>query len=287
MQNTLMRKPASLAGIVVMLLCCSERAQADQAADTYALAERILAQLSDTRYTHRGQAGAAAQPDIVQQQDGSYRVVTDCSGWVSYVLSRTAPQSMSAIREFAQQSKDRHKWPQAYVYQQFFAALGNGTAQGWQGVRDLRELRAGDVVSWCLNQHCMNAPPDSVQAADTGHVMIAAGPLQTLDAAALTQLQTLLQRKQSSLPLATAVVMQMPVIDASTLPHYADSSRSTAAGTSGLGRGNIYVALDEAGQALGVQFPGGAFRYTYRGPDGRQHTLHVNAARPFANTPGQ
>jgi hypothetical protein len=47
---------------------------------------------------------------------------------------------MSAIREFAQQLKDRQKWPQAYVYQQFFATLGNGTAQGWQGVRDLREL---------------------------------------------------------------------------------------------------------------------------------------------------
>ena len=60
--------------------------------------------------------------------------------------------------------------------------------------------------------------------------------------------------------------MQMPVIDASTLPHYADSRRSTATGTSGLGRGNIYVALDEAGQALGVQFPGGPFRYTFRGP---------------------
>ncbi|MBR7779897.1 hypothetical protein [Undibacterium rugosum] len=287
MQNTSMCKPASLAGMLVMLFCCTGQAQADQAANTYALAERILGQLSDTRYTHRGQTGAAAQPDIVQQQDGSYRVVTDCSGWVSYVLSRTAPQSMNAIREFAQQLKDRQKWPQAYVYQQFFATLGNGTAQGWQGVRDLRELRAGDVVSWCLHQHCVNAPPDSAQAADTGHVMIAAGPLQPLDADALVQLQTLLQRKQSSLPPATAVVMQMPVIDASTLPHYADSSRSKMTGTSGLGRGNIYVALDEAGQALGIQFPGAAFRYTYRGPDGRQHTLHVNAARPFANTLGQ
>lgn len=272
-------RPFHLAPLLALL--ATPAVYADAAGDTAALASQLADHVSETRYSHRGLADAPNQPNIQRNGDGDYRAYTDCSGFVTYVLAQTAPKSLAHIRHLAAEPDGRKKWPQAFVFQQYFESLGNRHGHGWKGITDLREVGAGDVVSWCLDQHCAGAEDDDAQAEDTGHIMIASGPAQTLDGHARSHLMETLDKRDAHLPPGTATVLALPVIDSSTLHHYNDPTRSKAAGQSGLGRGSIYVAIDTAGAPIGFEFPGGAFHYTRSKGGETVQTVHFGIGRPL------
>lgn len=242
-------------------------------------AQDLADHLADTQYQHKGLGG---QPDVSQGTDGRYRAYTDCSGFVTWALDRVAPAAMTPITDEMRRARERHKWPQAYVFQRYFAKLGSGHDQYWQGIIDLRQLAAGDVVSWCADQYCAGAQQDGAKADNTGHIMVVRAVPQLVQGDAYARLLETLDKKQSSLPPATKAVYSLPVVDSSATKHYDDATRGKTEGSSGVGTGSIYFAVDEQGAPIGMQFPGGAFRFTgSAGKDG-EHTVGFGMGRLLA-----
>lgn len=265
--------------LLFALLVSTSIAHASSSDTVIHTAQDIADHLADSQYQHKGVDG---QPDISQEEDGRYRAYTDCSGFVTWVLNRVAPAAMTPINDEMRRTRERHKWPQAYVFQRYFAKLGMGHDQYWQGITDLRQLVAGDVVSWCQDQYCAGAQEDGAHADNTGHIMLVKGAPQPITGEAYSRLLATLQKKQSSLPPATKAVYSLPVVDSSGTKHYDDPTRSKAEGTSGVGTGSIYFAVDEQGAPIGMQFPGGAFRFPGSAGQNGEHTVGFGMGRLVA-----
>lgn len=160
------------------------------------------------------------------QPDSNHHVRTDCSGWVSYALSQTNETAYSEISAL----EGNMQWPQAYHYYNYFSNLtSNDTSDSWDAYEDLANLKAGDVLVWCLADKCPNGQGS---AADTGHIMIViAKPLSLATPAstvtpiisaiheqnpATSNLHTISDLMDSDTNLQ---FWQIPVIDSSSVPH--------------------------------------------------------------------
>jgi len=266
--------------LLFVLLASASIAHASPPDAVIHAARDVADHLADSQYQHKGVGG---QPDISQTADGRYRAYTDCSGFVTWLLQRVAPAALAPINEEMGRARERHKWPQAYVFQRYFAKLGRGREQNWQGITDMRKLEAGDVVSWCQDQYCTGAQQDGAQADNTGHVMLVNSAPQPVEGEAYARLLDVLKKKQSALPPTTKAVYSLPVVDSSGTKHYDDPTRSKAEGISGVGTGSIYFAVDEQGAPIGMQFPGGAFRFTGAESQRGTHTVGFGMGRLIAN----
>lgn len=167
---------------------------------------RILENTQETQYRHK---------IYIDEAIGTYDV--DCSGFVSYILGRAAPNHLSLI-SFAPPETRRL----AHDYYNFFSSLPTETTNGWRRILVLKHVRPGDPIAWAL------APPNE----DTGHVfVVAADPVQISDD-----------------------TFSVPAYDASDILHYDDSRGSGKQFQTGVGSGTFHIQVDSAGAAVAFQF---------------------------------
>lgn len=257
----------------------STLAAASAADESILLARNVAAHVHENQYGHKG---ASDTPNIRELPNGTFDVHTDCSGFVTWVLGRTAPIAMSEVERYQNEMTTRRKkWPQAYVYQRWFASLPASGSNGWKPIQDWRTMQAGDVLVWCADKYCQDAGDDVAHTDNTGHIMFANGTPERVEGDALARLKRTLDDHDMGLPARTQAVLSIPLVDSSASKHYDDTTRSKAKGLSGVGTGRLYFALDRNGKPLGVQFPGGPFLCTdCIAKDGNREVINLSAARP-------
>jgi hypothetical protein len=168
---------------------------------------RILENTRHTSYQH----------DLfIDEAAGTYDV--DCSGLVSYILSRVAPAHLNLIPFGISESRRL-----AGDFYTFFSLLPNETTDGWRQILYLRDARRGDLIAWAL------PPPNP----DSGHVFVVAAEPVAID----------------------DNTMAVMAYDASDIFHY-DDSRGTGPGQfrTGVGSGTFHLQVDSAGRPVAFQF---------------------------------
>jgi hypothetical protein len=166
-------------------------------------AVRILNSIQSTVYQHDTE---------IDEKAGVYRC--DCSGFVGYVLNRTAAKDNPTGP-----LGDKKKRPLAMDYEKFFekAPAKKGGDGRWQQITKLADARPGDVIAW---RHEVPKP------GNTGHVVI-------VDQRPVVEEDGL---------------VRVVVIDSTTKPQVDDTR---AKGTSGVGRGSMWFIVDADGHATG------------------------------------
>ena len=163
-------------------------------------AMRIVESTKLTEYRHNTD---------INEDKGSY--YCDCSGFVGYVLNRTAAKE-TGKGPFG----DGRKRPLAMDYEKGFAKAPTtaNSDGGWQQVARLADARPGDVIAW---RH------EKPKPGNTGHVVI-------VDKRPVVEEDGL---------------VRVEIIDSTTLP----SSDLKGKGKSGVGRRTMWFTIDKEGHA--------------------------------------
>lgn len=198
---------------------------------TYEKAIWVFNHATETHYLHEHE-DAAQQVAI----DGSEKctVDADCSGFVSYLLSQTAPKQYESVLAL-QPSRD---YPQAKSYARFFQSLSSDTPSGgWLGLKSYRALRRGDIIAWAK-------PPSPEQAGkrrgNTGHVMIASGPAGTPET--------------TNVDGQPVRFVPVAVIDCSSVNHFRPEvlpPQTSQDHRDGLGMGTVRLIVDDNDKVIG------------------------------------
>lgn len=154
---------------------------------------------------------------IIDPHAGTY--FTDCSGFVSYVLERIAPEHYGAIpREVA------HPYPRAFEFFDYFASRAAHASFGWRRVDRFFDVREGDLVAWREKR--------VREDHDSGHVFVVA---------------------QAPMPIGDGFWL-VGVYDSSDVPHFDDSRERSGEFRSGVGMGGILIHVDAEGLPIGFIF---------------------------------
>lgn len=215
---TFSRRDILKTGFLVGANCCMEQlAPADDGASVsgrvFHEAEHVLRNTRHTKYQHQ---------QFIDEATGTYDV--DCSGFVSYVLSRVAKSHLALI--------PKETWwpvPRAYKYYRYFAELPTDASNGWRKVERLGEARRGDIIAWEL-------PGEISKDHDTGHVFIVA----------------------ETPSLIGDGLMAVRAFDSAALAHY-DDTREDRNGVfhDGVGEGTFHLRVDTDGKPVEFQFGSG------------------------------
>jgi hypothetical protein len=108
--------------------------------------QKIAGSLKSSEYSHVTR---------VNEAEGSY--VFDCSGFVAWVLRRTAAGAHHSVV-----SRSRDKRPLARDYYWEIARARPSAARGWAKIGRIADAKPGDVVAWLK--------PPEVRSQNTGHV---------------------------------------------------------------------------------------------------------------------
>ena len=179
-------------------------------------AERIVKNTRHTKYQHK---------QFIDEATGTYDV--DCSGYVSYALSRVAKRHLALI--------PKESWwpvPRAYKYYRFFAGLPTDAHKDWRRIERVEDARRGDIIAWEL-------PGEIRKDHDTGHVFIVAETPSSVG----------------------DQLMAVRAYDSAALGHYDDTRKgSDGKFQDGVGEGTFHIRVDASGKPTAFQFgPGDRF----------------------------
>jgi hypothetical protein len=149
----------------------------------------------------------------VDEDRGDYAL--DCSGLVCRILRKVAPHQLASIA--IEESKSRQR---AWEFYEAFTKAATTDVPGWRAIPHLADAQPGDLLAR-RNKEIL--PTES-----SGHVMV-------IDSVPVEEQ-----------PGRFRVI----VIDSTTRPH-ADDTRP--AGTSGVGRGTIWIDTDEHGHPISIR----------------------------------
>jgi hypothetical protein len=92
----------------------------------------------------------------------------DCSGFVDYALSNTAPDALETLRTVGETKR-----PQARTYVELLSGIRpHATRDRWTPVPNVADLLPGDIVAWLA----IEKKQDYLGNVNTGHVMIVDAP---------------------------------------------------------------------------------------------------------------
>jgi len=114
-------------------------------------AQRLLSDVRETHYQHKTH---------VDRAGGVYDM--DCSGFVDYLLKRTAPQQFGQLP-----TEPSHVRPRAAMYFKLLHRLREQPLPGWKAIRQMGDAQRGDIIAWELQA-------STQEPGDTGHVVIVA-----------------------------------------------------------------------------------------------------------------
>jgi len=216
---------ATIPALSVCIYCATSSFASDAVADkVFNKAESLLGTVKDVHYEH---LHSAANDQVVGNVAHN-----DCSGFVSYLLSKYAPTQYSAI---SSEQPDK-SYPQAKIYAKFFNTLNSVQSgqSGWLKVDNLHELKRGDFVAWAKPIVPGQKPGNS------GHVAIVAEtPGEIAEA--------LVDEKQIRF-------IALKVIDSSSVDHFAPDILPPNAGQrhrDGLGEGFVRIIVDADNHPIG------------------------------------
>ncbi|PZM80820.1 MAG: hypothetical protein DKT66_16375 [Candidatus Melainabacteria bacterium] len=181
---------------------------------------------------HYGHRKVSVNNQVKRFSNGRCEADTDCSGFVSYLLS-DFPKQYDVIRKL---QPDR-TYPQAKTYVQFFTSLKPDTVTGgWLKVANTDELRRGDLIAWRKPQ-----PADGVKRkTNTGHIAIVIAKPGPVEA---TEINSKTYRYKS-----------INVIDSSSVKHFQPEilpPLSSMPHRDGIGKGMVRIILDDDNQPIG------------------------------------
>jgi len=177
----------------------------------------MLRSVRQTRYQHETQ---------INESRGQY--FADCSGFMAYVLERTAPEAWVRLEKMTQKYEPGVARPLAKHFVYYFDE-DMANIKGWHSVKQVEDLRPGDIIAWLT--------PDDSDSKNTGHVMfVASHPKPSKEHAREYEIR---------------------VIDSTRSGHGGGDPR-TPKGKNGLGTGviNLIEAKD-----------GSPYAYRWKGPD--------------------
>jgi len=126
----------------------------------YNQAEYIFEHTQSSHYEHLHEKAY----DLVKEAGDTYKITTDCSGFVSYIIESIAPKHYESVSQMSHRS-----YPHASTYAAFFQQLPNDAPlDGWLKISDYKNLQPGDIIAW----HTINEP--GTKSHNGGHVMIVA-----------------------------------------------------------------------------------------------------------------
>ncbi len=157
----------------------------------------------------------------------------DCSGFIVALLKQTSPGHLRQIAT-------RHKRPLAEDFYETFASDEGEVPRGWKQIERMRDVEPGDIIAWIKLE---KEPGDN-----TGHVL-------------------LVEEKPTADSLDQ---FRVRVLDSTAHGHGHDSRTE---GKSGIGRGTIWLDVDDDGQPIG-------FRWKSR--TGRLHEVPIAIGRAVA-----
>lgn len=161
---------------------------------------RIAETLRDSKYNHA---------TVVDEREGRYEF--DCSGFVTWVLRRTAPGAHAALLS---RSLKQRPLARDYYWEIAKAPAGEKTPRGVRRIPRVAEAEPGDIVAWLK--------PAQLRSPHTGHVGF------------------LLERPRPVPELEQAYVVR--IADASSYQHDEDDRLGT--GRTGFGSGVILLIAD-------------------------------------------
>lgn len=205
-------------------------------AQTISPSERIFQRadwvFNNAEQVHYGHRKVPAAQQVRSFSNGRCEADTDCSGFVSYLLSEF-PQQYEVIRSL----QPERKYPQAKIYMQFFNDLKTDRPTcGWLRVGRIDDLRRGDLLAWKRPQ-----PKEELKKKfNTGHVAVVIGKQGPIEE---TQIAGQNFRYQS-----------INVIDSSSVKHFQPEllpPLSSMSHRDGIGKGVVRIILDPSNRPIG------------------------------------
>jgi hypothetical protein len=223
------------------------------AGTAFSVADDVFTKAKVVSYKHL-QDEAANQVRIV---DDRLVAQTDCSGFISYVLSKSAPLHYKAVMEFARRQyvegqkqkglpveDGKPFYPDAKDYADFFATLdANTTKHGWVAVDSVWDLQQGDIIAWGKDGWNGNG--------NSGHIaMVIEPPVSQLVGAAVKE-----KKPDGSEAEITVNCVNIHVLDSSADYHFPTEdlppeARPAQKHRDGLGKGYVRLVLDSNGRPV-------------------------------------
>ncbi len=225
-------------------------------------------------YSHETAYGpdylAKPRVNLIPTEDFLALASTDCSGWVSFVMNTVSPlheavlQSQKRLPEYNQAYSDGFEleeaprpWARAFVLTNFFRSE-HVQVTGFERVERYEDLELVDLASYSMGRYTDPPDADLVKPKDTGHTFIIVGSATIVDPS------TPGYDGEGTLSRRADMVIAVPIIDASSTPHFDPDSRKNEQGefmlpptspfpkakAGGIGEGTAWFALDKKGRVL-------------------------------------
>jgi autotransporter-associated beta strand protein len=270
-------------------------------ADIYALTSTVSGVMNDRKaspppnntYSHETAYGpgqiAAPRVYLTPSEDFAALASTDCSGWVSFVLNTVSPlhqavlDSQRRLPEYNQAYEDGFEldeagrtWPRAFVLTNYFRSE-HAKRTGFDPVQRYDLVEVGDVAAYAMGRYTDPSDSTRQKPKDTGHAFIVAGAPYIVDP------ETPNYDGNGTLSRRAAKVVGVPVIDASSTPHFDPDSRKNDEGgfslptrppyqgakAGGIGVGTIWFVLDRKDRVVQRRI----------GPDTEYYDVIIGAGR--------
>lgn len=137
---------------------------------------QLYKSLSSGSVTITGEYDKTPSGPYIGITNGKYYSLTDCSGFVSYVMAQATADAYQEIQDNLPSSPPHRDYCPSAAQ---FATYDVTGSSYWEAVTDFSTIQAGDIIAWNEGD-VANCPGMSGgdKDGDTGHVMIAAGPAQ-------------------------------------------------------------------------------------------------------------
>ena len=256
------------------------------AAVSHALNDRDISPPPNNTYSHETAYSRrnAVAPYVRLEPTDRYSALfcTDCSGWVSFALATVSPLHHAVLQHERsrpeynrnyesgfQLRESERTWARAFVLTNFFRSQHDGR-HGFQTLVSHERLRPGDLMAYSLGRYTAPHNASLPRPPDTGHTFIIAGHAEPVDPS------TVDYHANGTLAVEAAYVLAVPVIDASSIPHFDLDVRKNARGrfslptrlppvrvrAGGIGLGTVWFALDHRDRIIQQRLgPKGTFRH--------------------------
>jgi hypothetical protein len=232
-------------------------------AKLFAKADQVFDDVTNNHYRHLHEK---ADEQVTFSDQSHCSVITDCSGFVSYLLDAIAPKQYETVSQRTQRSH-----PRARDYATFIMSLmPEKSEHGWMRLTNFRDLRRGDIIAWAKR-----VDPDATsKKAPSGHVLVVAEqPTIVSESAVRTSeaeipagnLKTANELEEFQIEKFRYVTVS--VIDSSSVKHFPPEILPPKAGQvtrDGVGKGNVRLILDSSDSVIGY------WEGTYSGEHNRE-----------------
>jgi hypothetical protein len=233
-------------------------------AKIFAKADQIFEDVTNNHYRHMHEK---ADEQVTFSDQSHCSALTDCSGFVSYLLNTIAPKQYEIV---SQRTGRSH--PRARDYATFITSLTPEKSEnGWMRLTNFRDLRRGDIIAWAKR---VDPDANNGKKAPSGHILVVAEQPTVVSESAVrtSEAEIVAGHLEKAQELEEVQVekfryVTVSVIDSSSVKHFPPETLPPKAGQTtrdGVGKGNIRLILNSADAVVGY------WEGTYSGEHNRE-----------------